>query len=216
MDRSRIAIVIPAFNESSTIFDVVKAASEYGHAIVVDDGSSDDTTELAGKAGAIVVSHLNNQGYDAALNTGFAASVSHGYEWIITLDADGQHDPTLLQKFATELAEGADLVLGVRNAMPRVAESLFAFYARIRYGVLDPLCGMKAYRRNVYESLGHFDSYRSIGTELALHAARNKFIIRQVKFKVKERYGQPRFGRVFEANIRILRAMVVDILKTLR
>src|SRR5713101_5594916 len=99
MDRYRVGIVIPAFNESATIVSVVQSAGRYGGAIVVDDGSTDNTAELAIHAGAVVVSHGRNRGYDAALNTGFKRAAELGTEIIITVDADGQHDPSLIQKF---------------------------------------------------------------------------------------------------------------------
>lgn len=213
MDRSRIALVIPAYNEAGTIFDVVKAASVYGQPIVVNDCSSDATAEIAKRAGAIVVSHAKNMGYDGALNSGFAEAQHGGYECIITLDADGQHDPTLLTRFIEALEQGADLVLGVRNKRPRLAEHVFALYARARYGIHDPLCGMKAYKHSVYEGLGHFDSYKSIGTELALYGIRTGFAFHQIPFEVRDRIDRPRFGRALSANLRIFRAMVLDFVR---
>jgi len=211
MDRYRVALVIPAFNEEATISNVVRGASEYGRPIVVDDGSNDNTVELARREGAIVVSHSLNQGYDAALSTGFETAAKLDFEVIITLDADGQHDPALITRFLEAIENGADVVLGVRNRRPRIAEHIFAFYARYRYRIYDPLCGMKAYKRHVYDAKGDFDSYKSIGTELALFAARRKYVVEQIKFLVGDRQDQPRFGRIFIANIRILRAMLMDI-----
>ena len=70
MDRSRIGIVIPAFNESATIAKIVEAVTKYGVPIVVDDGSTDNTGILASKAGASLVSHRCNHGYDTALDSG--------------------------------------------------------------------------------------------------------------------------------------------------
>lgn len=210
MDRSRVALVIPAFNEASTIGNVIKGASMYGRPIVVNDGSNDKTAELAEQAGAIVVSHDVNQGYDAALNSGFEKAASLGCDVIITLDADGQHDPTLIDRFLDAMVDGADVVLGVRDRRPRFAEHVFATYTRLRYGIHDPLCGMKAYKRQVYESRGYFDSYKSIGTELALYSARKNFSLKQINFVVRDRQDQPRFGRLAIANVRIFRAMLID------
>ena len=96
MDRSRVAIVIPALNESQTIVGVVAAAADYGVPIVVDDGSTDGTAALSIQAGAVVVSHQKNLGYDSALNSGFKKAADLGCEIIVTLDADGQHEPSLI------------------------------------------------------------------------------------------------------------------------
>lgn len=213
MDRSGIALIIPAYNEAATIYAVVKSASRYGQPIVIDDCSTDATADLAERAGAVVLSHVSNRGYDGALNTGFAEADRREFDAIITLDADGQHDPELLSRFIDELDQGADLVLGVRDRFPRCAERVFALYTRHRYGVHDPLCGMKAYRRLVYQRLGHFDSYQSIGTELALFGVKSNFSFREIAFKVRDRQDSPRFGRLFSANLRILRAMMRDMFR---
>ncbi len=211
MDRSRIGIVIPALNESATIEGVVKGAIRYGTPIVVDDGSKDNTSQLATDAGAIVVSHNQNRGYDFALDSGFKKADELGVEIIITLDADGQHDPSLIQKFIDGIDAGADIVVGERHDRQRFSEHLFAWYTNFRFGIKDPLCGMKAYRKEVYNSLGHFDSYGSIGTELMIYAARNHFIFNQVFIQVRERQGKPRFGQLFTANYKIISAMLFSL-----
>lgn len=213
MVRSRVALVIPAFNEAATITSVVDAALVYGQPIVVNDGSQDGTALAAEAAGALVVNHDANQGYDGALNSGFREAARLKYDFIITLDADGQHDPSLLLDFITKLEDGASLVLGVRSSKARIAEYIFALYTRFRYGVLDPLCGMKGYRRDVYESVGYFDSYKSTGTELMLRAVSSGACFEQVKFRVRERLDKPRFGSLISANLRIIRALVIWLVK---
>src|SRR3990172_932235 len=115
MERHRLAIVIPALNERATIDKVVADASQYGIPIVVDDGSSDETGALATAAGATVVRHAVCRGYDQALNSGFARANEIGCEFVITMDADGQHDPTMLNSFISALDDGADIVIGIRD-----------------------------------------------------------------------------------------------------
>ncbi|HUR87797.1 MAG TPA: glycosyltransferase family 2 protein [Ramlibacter sp.] len=206
MGGPRVAFVIPALNEERSIARVVESLRGVGTPIVVDDGSRDRTAQLARNAGADVVSHRANRGYDNALNTGFERAAQAGFDYIITFDADGQHDPSLVQRFVQELDAGASVVAGVRDRKQRLGEHVFAWVAGLAWGIADPLCGMKGYRRDLYESLGHFDSYRSIGTELAIHAARTKRKIAQVPVRTFDRADQPRFGRRLNANWRILRA----------
>ena len=213
MDRSRVAIVIPALNEASTIGHVVHLAGVHGMPWVVDDGSVDATAQIALDAGAFVVAHSETQGYDQALNTGFAAAYSKGCEFFVTIDADGQHDPELLPHILQLLEEGADVVIGVRSHFARLAEHIFAYLSRMRYGISDPLCGLKAYRASVYVARGHFDQYGSIGTELALFAAVRGMNVEQVKFEVRDRAVTPRFGRIWSANLRILRALALSIVQ---
>ena len=216
MDRSRVGIVIPALNEENSIGNVVSQCCEVGIPIVVDDGSSDRTSEVSRNAGAQVVSHDVNRGYDAALNSGFVRAANLGCELVVTIDADGQHDPEMLSRFIALLDSGVDVVIGVRNKRQRLAEHCFAFLTSALYGVSDPLCGLKGYRISVYRALGHFDSFNSIGTELALFAARSGYRIEQIPINVGERDGSPRFGRRFYANYKIFRAMLLSLYKVRR
>jgi glycosyltransferase involved in cell wall biosynthesis len=209
MDRSRVAIVIPALNESATIVEVVEAAVNYGVPIVVDDGSTDNTAALALRAGACVVSHKSNLGYDAALNSGFKKAAELKSEIIITLDADGQHDPLLINRFIEAIESGFDVVAGIRSRRQRIAEHLFAASTRFRFGIKDPMCGMKAYRTVVYEALGHFDSCGSVGTELMIFAAKHGYRLGQVEFEARERKGRSRFGQAISGNYKIIRAMLL-------
>jgi len=206
MGGPRVAFVIPALDEERSIARVVESLRGLGTPIVVDDGSRDRTAQLALNAGADVVSHPVNRGYDAALNSGFERAAAQGFDYIITFDADGQHDPSLVQRFVQELNAGASVVAGVRDRKQRIGEHVFALVTRAAWGIDDPLCGMKGYRCELYESLGHFDSYRSIGTELAIHAARTHRKIVQVPVRTFDRADHPRFGRRMSANWRILRA----------
>ena len=210
MDRSEVAVVIPAFNEAATIGRVVESVSRYGQAIVVDDCSTDQTAAIAEAAGAVVVVHDANRGYDGALNSGFAEADRRGCSYVVTLDGDGQHDAAHVGEFIAHLRQGSDLLVGIRPRCARVTERLFALYTRVRFGLLDPLCGMKGYRMSVYRARGWFDSYQSIGTELALYALRRKKRFTQLPVSIAERSGSPRFAQRWQANWKILRALVLS------
>lgn len=208
MERHRLGIVIPALNERATIAPVVASVSQFGIPIVVDDGSSDDTGALAAAAGATVVRHPGCRGYDQALNSGFARADMMGCEFVITMDADGQHDPAILTTFIQALEEdGADAVIGIRDRRQRLAEHIFAWVGSLKWAIRDPLCGMKAYRIDTYRELGHFDSYSSIGTELAIFAAKTGKKIVQIPVKTHARSDKARFGSKYSANKRIMRSL---------
>ena len=174
MVRHKVAIVIPAFNEEATIVSVIKKVKEYGVVIVVDDASTDKTKQELKKSDAIVITHQKNKGYDEALNSGFEKAEELGCEVVITFDADGQHDSKLLTMFTASINNGCKVVVGVRNKQQRVSEYIFAWFSAWKWGLSDPLCGMKAYHISVYKELGYFDSYKSIGTELIIYAANHK------------------------------------------
>jgi glycosyltransferase involved in cell wall biosynthesis len=213
MDRSKVAIVIPALNEELAIEGVVKSILAHGVPFVVDDGSSDQTSEIARNAGAIVVTHTQNQGYDSALESGLFASIGRGFDYAITMDGDGQHTPQTIELFKQKLGEGADLVIGVRDKHQRFAETLFAMIGWYFWGVKDPLCGVKGYRLCLLAKVGYFDSYNSIGTEFTIHAVRVGYQIVQIPVTTRDRCGPSRFGIGLMANWRILKALARGVLK---
>ena len=213
MERHQIGIIIPAYNEAATIGSIVHSASQFGVAIVVDDGSSDGTGDLAREAGAHVVRHDANRGYDQTLNSGFFYADKSDYEYVVTMDADGQHDPQILDKFVDALNNGADVVVGIRDYLQRFAEHVFSWVGSVKWRMRDPLCGMKAYRMGVFRELGHFDSYGSIGTELAIYAAKSGKKIAQLEVKTSPRNDASRFGRRFSANQKIFRALWIGVFK---
>ena len=109
----KIAVIIPALNAQRTIAPIVVEARRYIEpVIVVDDGSSDSTGEVARAVGAVVLRHDVNRGKGAALRTGFEWALENGYDAVITLDADGQHLASEIPKFLE--ARDADLVIGGR------------------------------------------------------------------------------------------------------
>ena len=213
MERSELAILIPALNESKTIFSVVQKINKFGIPIVIDDGSIDKTYSMAKKAGANLIKHKKNLGYDQSLNSGFKMALLKGFKYVITFDADDQHDPELITDFFNSLKNGNKVVCGIRDRKQRLAEIIFSFYTNFRWGLKDPLCGMKGYSIDLYEELGHFDSYKSIGTELLLFALCKKFNFDQIPIKVKERKDFPRFGSTFEVNIKIIFSLLRHIMK---
>lgn len=206
MEPSQLAIVIPAYNESQSIEKVIKNVIEYGTVVVVDDCSDDETAKISLEAGAIVVSLLKNQGYDSALNYGFKKAQSIGCKYVITFDADGQHEPSCIPLFLEKLKENFAMVIGVRSKKARWSEYLFGLYSLLKYDISDPLSGMKGYCLNVYEQQGFFDSYRSIGTQLMLYVVRNDYPFIQIKIPIHSRNGPPRFGTALKANFEILRS----------
>jgi glycosyltransferase involved in cell wall biosynthesis len=114
-DSSVIAF-IPAWNEGNRISPVIEATVARLPVLVVDDGSHDDTVSIAEDAGATVVCHQRNRGKGVALTTGFKWALEHGYDAVLTLDADGQHDPTEIPKFLEAYQTGADdLIIGRRS-----------------------------------------------------------------------------------------------------
>ena len=118
--RASTFIVIAAYNEQSTLGQVVREVrGEWPNVVVVDDGSTDATAEAARMAGARVVRHAVNRGQGAALQTGFAYSLAAGARFLVTFDADGQHRADEIGRLLAPVVSGqADVALGSRFLEP--------------------------------------------------------------------------------------------------
>lgn len=117
-DLSKTLIVIPAFNEEAVIADVLNEVFETNLGVtclVVDDGSSDQTSEIARSAGALVATLPYNLGVGGAMRVGFNYALANGFENVVQVDGDGQHNPSDVARLVAQL-EHADLVLGARFA----------------------------------------------------------------------------------------------------
>ncbi|MHB8893251.1 MAG: glycosyltransferase family 2 protein [Candidatus Limnocylindrales bacterium] len=117
----RLLALVPGYEEGPRIGAVVEAARRHLPVLVVDDGSPDDTADRAEAAGAVVIRQRPNQGKGVALRTGFRHALDAGYDAVLTLDADGQHDPDEIPRFiAAFAAPGAsgsrpELIIGRRD-----------------------------------------------------------------------------------------------------
>ena len=132
---TKIATILPAYNEELCISGIILGSRKYvDRIIVIDDGSTDNTAEIARLAGAEVISHRSNMGKGAALKTGFEAA--KGSEIIVTLDSDGQHNPEEIPKLVTPIINGeADIVNGSRYINGNKKDT--PLYRRIGQTVLD-------------------------------------------------------------------------------
>ncbi|KKH96466.1 dolichyl-phosphate mannose synthase [Methanosarcina sp. 1.H.T.1A.1] len=138
----KITVILPAFNEEISIGSIVLLAKQHAdRVIVVDDGSSDRTAEIAEKVGAEVIVHSPNRGKGMALKTGFTAA--EGSDVIVTMDSDGQHNPSDIPKLVAPIVEGvADMVNGSRylNGNDKNTPA----YRRVGQTILDKATNMNS------------------------------------------------------------------------
>jgi glycosyltransferase involved in cell wall biosynthesis len=157
----KILALVPAYNEGGRVRAVIEGASKHLPVLVVDDGSSDETAEHAEHAGADVVRQQPNQGKGAALRTGFRDALEHGFDAVVTLDADGQHDPAEIPDFLHRLEEtDADLIIGSRDfrSMPpvrRFANSVGrrCFSWALGHDVPDNQSGYRLIKRRLMQAM---------------------------------------------------------------
>jgi len=160
-----ICVVVPAYNEETVIGKVVRGIINCGYknVIVVDDGSTDRTFQIASASGAAVYRHKINRGKGAAVKTGLMAAQMGHAKIVVTIDGDGQHDPLDISLITQPLISGlADVVLGARSMdkgeMPLIKVYLNKvgnFFIRVMTGVavLDSQSGFRAYNAKVLDCL---------------------------------------------------------------
>ena len=183
---SRTAVVIPAFNAARYLEAVVDTTSRFiprSRIIVVDDGSTDGTREIALRSGVAVLQHAENRGKGIALNTGILGAAEMGMDYVITMDADGQHNPLEIPRFLEkELETGADIIVGNRMAdrknMPgdRVfANRATSWFVSARTGVRipDSQNGYRLIRTSLYTSLKIKSKRYAAESEILIRAARS-------------------------------------------
>ncbi len=175
-------VVVPAYMEQRKINDVVRRIGKYSsHVIVVDDGSTDRTSEEASEAGAVVLRHERNMGKGAALNSGFTYARFNDFHCLITMDADGQHDPADIPRFIeAHRRTGIPVLVGNRMAVPekmpflrRWTNRLMSWYLsrKMRQYVPDTQCGFRLYRCDVIPFIATEAERYAAESEILLHVA---------------------------------------------
>jgi hypothetical protein len=194
--RSVVAACIPAFNEEATIARVVLLAERYvDQVFVCDDGSTDMSGIIAEALGAVVVLHEANLGYEAALLSLFEEAVKRGVDVVVTLDADGQDDPSEIPKLLERLNVGdVDIVVGSRflegggseapEGREAGTEEIAGVVAEGGVKVTDAESGFRAYTRHALESLAPTEGV-GVSTGILLKAGEKGLRIAEVPIHVE-------------------------------
>jgi len=198
----RVLIVIPAWNEEACIADVVREVRGELPGVgvlVVDDGSTDHTAAIAAEAGATVARLPYNLGVGGAMRLGYRYGREHGYDVVVKVDADGQHDPRYVPKLIDALDE-ADFVIGARFAGegdytvkgPRkwammMLSTVLSWFGRTR--LTDTTSGFVAANRRTVELLAHWYPVEYLGDtiEVLVRLMRNRYKVRQVPVTMRVR-----------------------------
>lgn len=231
-ESCEVLVAIPAYNEASTIGDVVERAREHAdRVLVVDDGSDDDTADSAAAAGALVSEHRRNRGYGAALKTAFTTTQRLGASHLVVLDGDGQHDPTDVPRLIEAQREtAAALVIGSRfvddaaSDLPlyrRVGLMTINFLTNLSMGVVradsrvsDTQSGFRAYDPAAITTLAEDTSigdWMSASTDILYHAHQYDYDIAEVPIEVSYDVENPSTHAPVSHGV----ALVRNILKTI-
>ena len=195
-----LTVVIPAFNESKAIGDTLRRLSDVcqsliAEIIVVDDGSTDNTAQIAEEAGVRVIRHHRNQGYGASLKSGIRAAKT---EYVLTMDSDGQHNPEDIPRL-WEAAEQYDMVVGQRTAllhsqlwrMP--GKWLLSYMANYlsRQSIPDLNSGFRLIRRDVVMKYMHLcPAGFSFSTTITMVFFNRGYNVAYVPIEVNKRLGK--------------------------
>ena len=191
--NDKILVALPAFNEGDYISSVIIRAKRYvSDIMVVDDGSSDDTVEIAWGAGAEVVEHQKNQGYGATIKTILEEAKTRQVDVLVILDADGQHNPSDIPNMIKAIQDGNDLAIGYRDrdSIPRyrkIGQGTISLFTRAISGskVKDTQSGFRAFSKKAIEILDLKQMGMAISSEMTAEAARRKLKIIEVPISVK-------------------------------
>jgi glycosyltransferase involved in cell wall biosynthesis len=219
----RALALIPAYDEAATIEAVVAGVRAAGlDALVVDDGSRDATGALAAGAGARVLRHERNRGKGAALASGFAWALERGYDAVLTLDADLQHDPREAPRFLERAARGPwDVLCGTRmrrrRGMPFVRwatnacmSNLISLVAGVR--LTDTQCGYKLLTRRALALVPLEAERFDVESEILLRAAEAGLRIGEVPVATIYREGRRSRIRPLRDTLRFLRLVALHVL----
>lgn len=189
-----LVVIIPAYNEEKNIRQVISGVKKYtNNIIVIDDGSADRTSQIAKMTGAKVYRHLINRGLGGALGTGIRAALLEEADIIVTLDADGQHDPDEIPKLIKPIIDGeTDFVVGSRflerQPMPifrRFGNYFYNLITWLLFGTLtsDSQSGMRVFNRNVAEKIEIFTSGMEVSSEIFAEIKYHKLKIKEVPIR---------------------------------
>jgi glycosyltransferase involved in cell wall biosynthesis len=201
-----VVAVIPAYNEGKTIKKVLEATMpNVDKIVVIDDGSTDDTYDKAVKIATHVISYRTNKGYGIALKKGVEKAMQIGADWIVSLDADGEHNPQEIPKLLNAAKQkNADVVLGsrfLRNGeavkMPFIklasnAISTLMFILLYRVKLTDSQSGFRVYKRRVFELINCSQNGLLLNTEILI--ASTKLGLRLVEVPIVSISSGRKFG----------------------
>ena len=162
--KKHILAVIPCYNEESTIGSVVLKTRQYVDSVlVIDDGSIDDTKRIAKEGGAVVISNNKNKGKSQGIKTGFKYAVENNFDYVVTIDGDGQHNPDEIPRILGNITNnGYDISIGKRSGngteMPgwrKIGKRLLDYATSFGNGgyVTDSQCGFRAFNRKAVTAL---------------------------------------------------------------
>jgi len=194
----KVLAAMPAFNEEKFIAKTIIGAQKYVNCVlVVDDGSTDSTGDIAKKLGAMVIHHQKNSGYGAALRTIFEKAKELDIDALVTIDSDGQHNPKDIQALLERLGKGdVDVVIGSRYVQGKQGEipryrifgmKVLDHATKIAGGdtTTDSQSGFRVYGKKAIKAIQISKEGMSAGSEILIQLSENKLKVAEIPIKVR-------------------------------
>ena len=220
----KILVTLTAYNEADNIANIIKKIHELGYnCLVVDDGSTDGTAEIAESLDAIVLKHSLNLGQGYAVITSFKAALQQECDIIIEMDADGQHSPDEIPLFIRKMtATDADIVVGSRilgsnyDGAPFFRKTFLPYFTWFinyltKFNMTDAMCGFRAFKRDSLKAiapvLDNMLEPQYIAAEMFIRFARAGLTVEEVPIRLNDRSSGVSYKGLIRYGTGILRAI---------
>ncbi len=225
----KVVVTLTALNEAKNIKKVIPNIIKQGFdCILVDDGSTDGTAELAKELGASVASHIKNLGQGYAVLTSFKLALKSDYDIIIEMDADGQHNPEEIPKFIDKINEtGADIVVGSRilgtnyPTAPFFRKTFLPYFTSLinmitGYQMTDAMCGFRAFRstslKKIAPLLDKMLEPQYLAAEMFIRFSSEGLKVEEVPINLSDRASGVSYKGFIRYGIGVLKAIIRTIL----
>lgn len=219
----RVCVIIPSYNESKEIAGLVSRITQQGlEVIIIDDGSMDDTANIAASCGAKVLRNIANCGKGASLIKGYKYAIAQGFDAVISMDGDGQHSSDDIGAFIKKAQNSkASVFVGNRMALTRgmpflriVTNRLMSFFISLitKQFIPDTQCGFRLIKKEVLEKLDFSTSKYETESEILIKTARLGFKIESVPIKTIYSGQKSQINPVIDT-FRFFRFIILDFLR---
>jgi len=208
LERSKVAIIIPIFNEEKTIEKLLINLKKIGNLIVVDDCSNDSTPTILKKFNFKIIKNTKNLGYEKSLKKGIVYAVKKNFQFIVTVDADGEHYISDVGKVLKKL-KYYDLIYTRRKNIFRISEKIVKFFFSTILNIEDPLSGLKGYKIDLLKKYNFKNWEGTYGSDILIFARLKNYKISKINININKRKDSSRIGDDFFVNLSILKVLLI-------
>ena len=216
VQNKKLAVVIPVYNEAKTIIKVYNQTKNIGIPVIVDDCSIDDTKKILKKKKINFISNNTNKGYEKSIKNGFRYIFRKMpfVDYIATIDADLELPPkNIFYLYKIIKDKKLDIIVGSRTKLNRISEYILNFIFNFKFGLKDPISGLKIYKKNKLKKIFNKISNNLFLVDILLTSYSKKLNIAYKEIKIKKRSDMSRVGSGIKVNLKIIKIALYCLLK---